>query len=91
MIRETTQKGILNAVYPINIRYKVYHLYLQTSRLTGKWYVDWILVGTKYLAQNAEAFLFSDGTFTKVYPSESKQKMPKNMSLNDFCNYVGIP
>ena len=33
--------------------------------------------------------MFSDGTFTGVYPSESKQKMHANTSLNDFCNDVG--
>ena len=34
--------------------------------------------------------MFSDETFTKVYLSEYKQQMPANMSLNDFCNDVGI-
>ena len=49
----TTQKGIRTAVHPISRRYRVYHLDLHTSILAGKWNVDWILAGTKSLAQNA--------------------------------------
>ena len=30
--------------------------------------------------------MLSNGTFTTVYPSDSKQQMPSNISLNDFCN-----
>ena len=43
------------------------------------------------MAHNAGSFVFSDGTFTEVYPSDSKKKVPKNMYLNGFCNEVGIP
>ena len=59
--------------------------------MAGKWYVEWILANTKLLAYNVVAFVLSNGTFKKVYPSESKQKMPSNMTLNYFCNDVGIP
>ena len=68
----------------ITRRYRVYHLDLHTDRFSGKWYVDWISAGTKYLAQNERAFVFSDGTFTEAYPSDPKQQVPKNMSLNYF-------
>ena len=67
------------------------HLDLHEARLAGKLYVNWISAGTRFLAQNAGAFVFSDRTFTEVYPSKSKQKVPANMYLNDFCNDVGIP
>ena len=35
-------------------------------------------------------FVLSNRTFTKVYPNESKQQMPEDMSLNDFCNNIEI-
>ena len=76
---------------PITRRYIVDHLDLDTARLAGKWYVDWILANTKLLAYNVVAFVLSNGTFKKVYPSESKQKMPENIYLNDFCDDVRIP
>ena len=59
--------------------------------MTGKLYVDWISAGTQLLSQNVGAFVLSDGTFTEVYPIESKQKMPENVSLNYSFNDVGIP
>ena len=91
MIRATIQKGFQTEVHPITRRYRVYLLDLHTSILAGKWYVDWISAGTKFLAQNAGAFIFSDGTFTKFYSFESKQQMPGNMSLNYFYNNIVIP
>ena len=80
----TTQKVIQTAVHPITRRYKVDHLDLYTARLVGKYFVDWISAGTKLLSHNAVDFMFSNITFTKVYPSDSKQQMPENMYLNDF-------
>ena len=91
MIIATTQKVIQNTVHPIKRRYRIDHLDLHTSILAGKWYVDWISAGTKLLAQNAGDFVFSNGTFTKVYRNDSKQQIPANKSLNDFFNNVGIP
>ena len=77
-------------MHPITRKYRVDHLYPHTAILAGKLYVDWILARTKCLAHNAVDFVFSDGIFTEVYPSESKQKMPANMYLNDYCNVVSI-
>ena len=78
-------------MHPVTRQYGVDNLDLNTPILSGNWYVDWISAGTKFLAQKTGSFVFSDGTFAEVYPSESKQQMPANMSLNDFCNNVGIP
>ena len=91
MLKVTTQKGVRTAVHPITRRYRVDHLNLHSSKLAGQWYVDWISAGTKSLAQNIGAFVFTNGTFTEVYPAESNKQAPANMSLNDFCNDVGEP
>ena len=91
MLRVTTQKGIRTAVHPITRRYRVDHLNLHSFRLAGQWYVDWLSAGTKSLSQNVGAFVYSNGTFTEVYPTASNQQIPANMTLNDFCNDVGVP
>ena len=91
MMRAPKHKGTQTALHPTTRRYRVDNLYIHVSRLAGKWYVDCISAGTTSLAQNATAFFYSDETFTKVYPSEYKQQMPANISLNDFCNSVGNP
>ena len=91
MMRKITKECIQNKVHPITKLYRVGHLDLHTSIFSEKWYVEWRLAGTKSLDQNAGASVFSDGTFTELYPSESKQQVPGNMSVNDFCNDVGIP
>ena len=64
MMRATTQKGIRIAMQSINRRYREDPLDLNTYIFSGKWYVDWILAGTKSPAQNAGDFVFSDRTFT---------------------------
>ena len=56
MMITTTHKGIRTAVHPITRRYRVDHLDLHADILSGKWYVDWISDGTKYLAQNSGDF-----------------------------------
>ena len=63
MAISTTQKGIRTAVQPITRRYRVYHLDLHTSILSGKWNADWISAGTKWLSQNAGDFVFSERNF----------------------------
>ena len=89
-MKATTQKRILTELHPFTRQYRVDQLYLKTSILSGKWYVDYIPAGTKSLAQNVGDLVISDGTFTEVYPSDSKQQVHTNMPLGDFCNGVRI-
>ena len=56
MMIPTKQKGMRTAEHPITRQYRVDHLDLQTYRLAGKGYVEWISAGTKSLYQNAGAF-----------------------------------
>lgn len=91
MLKATTQKGVRTAVHPITRRYRVDHLDLHRNKLAGRWYVDWISAGVKSLAQNKGAFVFSNGTYTEVYPCESNNQELANLSLIDFCNDVGVP
>ena len=91
MLRVTTQKGIRTAVHPIHQRYQVDHLDIHSSRVKGKWYVDWMTANTKSITQYKAAWVYTNRAFTEVYPSDSNHQIPANVSLNDFCHDVGVP
>ena len=46
---------------------------------------------TKSITQCTGAFVYTNGTFTEVYPKETHAQIPTNQTLNDFCNDVGVP
>ena len=91
MMHVTTQKGIRTAVHPIHRRYRVDHLDLHSNRLAGQWYVDWMPAATKSLSQNVGAFVFTNGTFTEVFPTPDRRSVTAAMSLKEFCEDVGTP
>ena len=91
MLKVTTQKGIRTAVRPIHKRYRVNHLDLHSSKLKGQWYIDWIKAAYKSLDQKAGAFVISNGTFTASYPTEDNKSPKAKISLNEFCQDVGVP
>ena len=91
MLRVTTQKGIRTAVHPIHRGYRVDHLDLHAARLKGTWYVDWMHARTKSLTQCTGAFVYSNGTFTKIYPTETHNAADAAQTLREFCSDVGIP
>lgn len=91
MLRVTTQKGIRTAKHPIHKRYRVDHLDLHSTKLKGKWYIDWMPSKTKSITQCKGAFVYTNGEFTQVYPKESNTAGHAYASLNDFCADVGIP
>ena len=90
MIIATTQKDIRTAVHPITRWCIVYHLDLHTARLVGKWYVDWVLAGTTFLAQNAGAFVFSVRNFHQILSQLLKTKNACNLKSDrapEFCGW----
>ncbi|KAL7551328.1 hypothetical protein ACHAWF_014514 [Thalassiosira exigua] len=91
MLRVSTQKGVRTAEHPISRRYHVDHLNLHSSRLRGKWYVDWMPSKIKSLAQNTGAFVYTNGTFTEVCPMETHKTILALVMLKDFCEDVGMP
>ena len=90
IMRATTQRGIRNSVHPITRKYILDHVYLHTARFSENFYVDWVSSGNKYLSQNAGYFVLYERSFNEVYPSEFKEEMLYNMSLNALCNNEGI-
>ena len=51
----------------------------------------WMMAKTKSITKCEGAFVYMNGAFTEVYSTESNQKIPAYISLNDFCSEVGIP
>ena len=91
MLAATTQKGAHTAVHPIHRRYRVDHLNLHGEKLKGKWSVDWMPAKTTSLTQCTGAFVYTNGHFTEIYPSENNQSVTASTTLNDFCQDVGTP
>jgi hypothetical protein len=91
-LRVTTQKGIRYSIHPIHHRYRVNHLLhlgLQARRIVRQFYVDHMQSRVKSLSQNTGAFIYTTGTFTKVYPVTSTAKAGE--TLADFARDVGVP
>jgi hypothetical protein len=91
-LRVTTQKGIRYAIHPIHRRYRVDHLLhlgLQARRIVKQFYVDHMQSRIKSLSQNTGAFIYTTGTYTKVYPVTSTAKAGE--TLADFARDVGVP
>jgi hypothetical protein len=91
-IQVTTQRGIRFAIHPIHQRYRVDHLLhlgLQARRIVKQFYVDHMQSRVKSLSQNTGAFIFTTGTFTKIYQVESTAKAGE--VLAEFVRDVGVP
>jgi hypothetical protein len=91
-LRVTTQKGLRFAIHPIHRRYRVDHLAhlgLNVRQITKQVYVDHFQSKVKSLSQNTGAFVYTTGTFTKVYPVSSTAKAGE--TLSEFVRDVGVP
>ena len=44
-----------------------------------------------HITQCEGAFVYSNSTFTDVFPQESNKSINANCTLNDFCKDIGIP
>jgi len=87
----TTQKGVRTAVQPLNRRYRVDHLNLHHNDLGGRWTLDHMESKVRSLRQHTGAFVFSNGNFVAVYPTNSKSGAHAAEALRRFSTEVGIP
>jgi hypothetical protein len=91
-LRVTTQKGLRYAIHPIHRRYRVDHLQhlgLNVRRIVRQFYVDHMQAKVKSLSQNTGAFVYTTGSFTKVYPVIGTGKAGE--TLAEFARDVGVP
>lgn len=90
-LQATTQRGVRQSRHPLNRRYRVDHLNLHRRRLNDTFYMDTLFSKVKSLSGFTCAQLITNGTFTRVYPMESKSSSEIAHALNEFINDVGVP
>ena len=90
-LKTTTQRGVRHAMHPLHRRYRVDHLNLHRKRLRDVFYMDTLFSKVKSLSGFTCAQLITNGSFTRVYPMESKGSANIAMALQEFIDDVGIP
>ena len=87
----TTQEGIGHAVTPLTRRYRVDHIHLHHTYLSGKWTLDHLESKYKLIQGHTGAIVISNGNFVAVYPTASKSDLDSTESLRRFTEEIGIP
>ena len=90
-LKTTTQRGVRHAMHPLHRRYRVNHLDLHRRRLRDVFYMDTLFSKVKSLSGHTCAQLITNGSFTRVYPMESKASTNIASALQEFIDDVGIP
>ena len=90
-LKTTTQRGVRHAMHPLHRRYRVDHLNLHWRRLRDVLYMDTLFLKVKSLSGFTCAQLITNGSFTRVYPMESKASANIAKVLQEFIDDVGIP
>ena len=90
-LQTTTQRGVRQSIHPLHRRYRVDHLNLHRRRLDDTFYMDTLFSKVKSLNGHTCAQLITNGTFTRIYPMESKASNNIAQALHDFVDDVGIP
>mmetsp|Transcript_38822 Transcript_38822/g.82849 ORF Transcript_38822/g.82849 Transcript_38822/m.82849 type:complete len:728 (-) Transcript_38822:475-2658(-) len=90
IMNATTQQAIRQAVHPLERRYKTLPD-LNKKRLDRRWGMDRIHSNVKSLNQNTGAFILSNGQFTQCYPTRTNSGKDAGVSLQTFCEDVGVP
>ena len=90
-LKTTTQRGVRQSIHPLHRRCRVDHLNLHRRRLNDTFYMDTLFSKIKSLNGHTCAQLITNGTFTRIYPMESKSSHNIAQALNEFVDDVGIP
>ena len=90
-LNTTTQRGVRYAIHPLHRRYRVDHLNLHRRRLADTFYMDTLFSKVKSLNGMECAQLITNGSFTRVYPMESKSSHDIAQALTEFIDDVGVP
>ena len=90
-LKTTTQRGVRHAIHPLHRRYRVDHLNLHRKRLRDVFYMDTLFSKVKSISGFTCAQLITNGSFTRIYPMESKASSHIARALQEFIDDVGIP
>jgi hypothetical protein len=86
-----TQEGIRQAVTPLTRRYRVDHIHLHHTYLSGKWTLDHVESKYKSIRGHTGAIVISNGNLAAIYPTASKVDLDSTESLRRFTEEIGIP
>ncbi len=91
-LKTTTQRSDHQTIHPLYRQYCVDHINLHRRRLDDTFYMDKLFSKVKSLNGHTCAQLITNGTFTRMYPIESKQASRNIVqALTEFTDNVGIP
>jgi hypothetical protein len=90
-VNVTTQKGIRHAVTPITRWYRVDHIHLHHTYLSGKWTLDHVKSKYKSILGHTRAIAILNGNLAAIYPTASKGDLDSTESLRRFTEEIGIP
>ncbi len=90
-LKTTTQRGVRHSVHPLHRRYRVNHLNLHRRRLRDNFCMDTLFSKVKSLGGYTCAQLITNGSFTRVYPLETKASSNIARALQEFIDDVGVP
>ena len=91
-LKTTTQRSDHQTIHPLYRQYRVDHINLHRRRLDDTFYMDKLFSKVKSLNGHTCAQLITNGTFTRMYPIESKQASRNIVqALTEFTDNVGIP
>jgi hypothetical protein len=90
-LKATTQRGVRQSLHPLNRRYRVDHLNLNRKRLSDTFYMDTLFSKVKSLGGYTCAQLITNGSFTRIYPMESKASANLAAALTEFIDDIGVP
>jgi hypothetical protein len=90
-LKTTTQRGVRHSIHPLHRRYRVDHLNLHRRRLDDTFYMDTLFSKVKSLNGHTCAQLITNGSFTRIYPMDSKASHNIAQALTEFVDDVGIP
>ena len=71
-LKAMTQRGVRHAMHPLHRQYRVDHINLHRKRLNDAFYMDTLFSKVKSIAGHKCAQLITNGSFTRMYPLESK-------------------
>ena len=90
-LKTTTQRGVQHTIHPLHRQYRADHLNLHRRRIDDTFYMDTLFSKVKSLNGHTCAQLITNGSFTRIYPMESKASRNIAQALNEFVDDVGIP
>ena len=88
IIKVTTQRGVRHVMHPLHRRYGVDNIHLHRKRLNSPFYTDHMVAAVKSLEGNNGLHVYTNGKFTQVYPTESRDKA--GQALKEFTDSIGI-